>query len=601
MGKLRANSEIISDKSKNPVTTSTYIKHGNQWLDDAVNNAIGAAASKADKTYVDNELAKKADSSALTSKADASTVSALSETVSAISDRVSATETEQDTLSARMDEFTKLKEGSTTGDAELIDGRVGADGKTYDNIGGAIRGQVTDLKSDLDYLTKFDNYEIINGYFVKYFDGILVEYNGLKVSSRIDVHKAKYVKIVINADNVTDNKGCVFYNKYGEYISGVQYNKLNTYLIEVPENAYYFTFTITSENDTVNIYNSNNYDNDEVINIEYEKIQGKYIRWTDGKLIEYELLSCTNSIKVNGFGTIKLSLETDNALDARGCAFYDENNIFISGIQYNKSFNYIIPIPDNAYYFAFTVTGTQNTITVYPKPNKDKITELYAYNPCKYAGDSISVFNRGICIGDSLTKGVFNQNVDTSADLYMEIDKYSYPTILSKMTGIELVNMGNSGNTTKSWYILHQNDDLSGYDFAIINLGANDKPEKNITVAESGEYLGRIVTKLKNQNQKIKIFITTLLPNYYSTNEELYSQINETRISFVEENFNCYLIDLTRFSSCKANTPYSQGHLTAIGYAKEASELKSYISYIIDSNLDDFKDVQFANTHYGYN
>lgn len=38
MGKLRANSEIISDKSKNPVTTSTYIKHGNQWLDEALEN-----------------------------------------------------------------------------------------------------------------------------------------------------------------------------------------------------------------------------------------------------------------------------------------------------------------------------------------------------------------------------------------------------------------------------------------------------------------------------------------------------------------------------------------------------------------------------------
>ncbi len=80
MGKLRANSEIISDKSKNPVTTSTYIKHGNQWLDDAVNNAIGAAASKADKTYVDSEVAKKANKSevdaALAGKANKSEVDA---------------------------------------------------------------------------------------------------------------------------------------------------------------------------------------------------------------------------------------------------------------------------------------------------------------------------------------------------------------------------------------------------------------------------------------------------------------------------------------------------------------------------------------------
>lgn len=165
MGKLRANSEIISDKSKNPVTTSTYIKHGNQWLDDAVNNAIGAAASKADKTYVDSELTKKANKSdtdaALSSKADKSALEATNASVSANTSNIQGLSTESTVLSARMDEFTKLKEGSTTGDAELIDGRIGSDGKTYDNIGGAIRGQVTNLKSDLSKnLNYVENEEI---------------------------------------------------------------------------------------------------------------------------------------------------------------------------------------------------------------------------------------------------------------------------------------------------------------------------------------------------------------------------------------------------------------------------------------------------------
>ena len=131
--KLRVNVEFTTDKSKNPLTSSEYIKHGNQWLSDAMNAAATLANSKADKTYVDTELAKKADST----------------TVSSVSDRVSEIETEQTALSARMDTFTHLEEGSTTGDAELIDGRVGADGKTYANIGEAIRGQVTDLKNEI--------------------------------------------------------------------------------------------------------------------------------------------------------------------------------------------------------------------------------------------------------------------------------------------------------------------------------------------------------------------------------------------------------------------------------------------------------------------
>ena len=50
----------------------------------------------------------------------------------------------------RIDSFTSLPSGSTTGDAELIDGRIGANGTVYDNIGEAIRGQI----APINYLLK---------------------------------------------------------------------------------------------------------------------------------------------------------------------------------------------------------------------------------------------------------------------------------------------------------------------------------------------------------------------------------------------------------------------------------------------------------------
>lgn len=50
-------------------------------------------------------------------------------------------------LQQRMDTFASLTEGSTTGDAELADIRVGADGVTYPTAGDSVRGQYNKLKS----------------------------------------------------------------------------------------------------------------------------------------------------------------------------------------------------------------------------------------------------------------------------------------------------------------------------------------------------------------------------------------------------------------------------------------------------------------------
>ena len=68
-----------------------------------------------------------------------------------------------DVLKARMDTFTSLPEGSTAGDAELADIRVGANDKTYDSAGTAVREQFNEVNENVDYTCSREKIEFIEG------------------------------------------------------------------------------------------------------------------------------------------------------------------------------------------------------------------------------------------------------------------------------------------------------------------------------------------------------------------------------------------------------------------------------------------------------
>ena len=55
-------------------------------------------------------------------------------------------------LEGRMDTFASLPDGSTAGDAELLDIRIGGNGITYPSAGAAVRGQYDELLDDYEKL-----------------------------------------------------------------------------------------------------------------------------------------------------------------------------------------------------------------------------------------------------------------------------------------------------------------------------------------------------------------------------------------------------------------------------------------------------------------
>ena len=94
------------------------LEHTAQEIDDAIARSLPGGD-------IDIALQKKADTSVI--------------------DQI---ENDVNVLDSRMNEFTSLPDGSTSGDAELADIRVAANGKTYPNAGDAVRAQYSELKQE---------------------------------------------------------------------------------------------------------------------------------------------------------------------------------------------------------------------------------------------------------------------------------------------------------------------------------------------------------------------------------------------------------------------------------------------------------------------
>ena len=91
---------------------------------------------------------------------------------------ISTVSNNQNTLSDRMDSFTNLESGSTTGDAELIDGRISFDSITYSNIGGNIRNSDNKINNRIN---KYINTNILQD--SEYVNGALDTSGGITPSN----------------------------------------------------------------------------------------------------------------------------------------------------------------------------------------------------------------------------------------------------------------------------------------------------------------------------------------------------------------------------------------------------------------------------------
>ena len=516
-----------------------------------------------------------------------------------------ATKQEIDVERKRIDNIVK-NEGTSVNDLELQDIRIGVDNRVYDSAGSSVRNQILNLEKDIIEIENcftqgkaslnisFSNKGVNN-------DGVVVGENLTRACNETLLHvsKNKGVNVTILDPNI---KMHLFTFSSQRIFEKVKFNLTGSYSLKPDK---YYRFLILKDDNTnitidecinnieIKAYYFNpvyethlTFENDYYVNYE----NGRTYPFSEMFVSDYILVYNYQIILLNNIGDVKNE-------DLSGVAFYDVNKNYISGIQ-RKNLNVMeIEIPENAVYTRFTALNSGckaylmhkkiNAANMPPLPPKEE-------NPTKYNGKEISVFNSILCIGDSLTEGVFNYS-ENGGGLGIR-GQYSYPTQLAKITGCNITNWGISGATTQSWY--ENKISISKwqwYDCAIINLGANDIEKNGVTALSSKQYLQKIIDKLKEDNSNIKIFLATVVPAYYNKDSEWYSTINQTRYELSRTNENCYFVDLSKYSET-GDEVYHYGHLTALGYRKEAEEIAAYISKIIAENIKEFKWVQHIGT-----
>lgn len=185
----------MSDYLKGKIDdNTTQLNATTQNITEANNNISNLSSTKAEKTDLDKEII----------------------------DRKQEIATER----ARINNLANLSEGSTTGDAELIDGRIAFDGITYENIGTAIRTQISKTNSNQQLISDvlFDKevveFKAHDNFWI--YGSTIEAQTGYKCISfdvkpntiyKIERNKGKVLGVSFNTSGFVVNSKVLYYNR----------------------------------------------------------------------------------------------------------------------------------------------------------------------------------------------------------------------------------------------------------------------------------------------------------------------------------------------------------------------------------------------------
>jgi lysophospholipase L1-like esterase len=551
--------------------------------------------------YINDVIGKKANLPD-TSKTIIGNISQIN---SDLTQEVSRATSQENLLSARIDNIASLPSGSTSGDAELMDIRVGADGVTYASAGDAVRGQTTDLKNAIE--ESLEVYPTLrptltSGY-INANSNVIETSDAFAVTAPIAVKRGQIVKLTAtgertvvgmiatcNADNTsrTTKVSSIDSNEHtytytveedGYVVCSVKTLHGTKYELSIVMDYYGLYDDVKMYSDVLQIVSAGTVDKP----IE-RYITGSYVN-ADGTVQQVDTLFISQSIVLYTGQTLTFNGRGANRAVAMISEYDSVSNTYtplvISIDSTNRTYTYTATEKTTVRCSAvFVASGADvpysATITT---PDTDSIRIKALENKVNTISSEViqypQLFDNILCIGDSLTVGY-----DGSGDTPLV---KNYPHFLEKLTNAEIAKKAHGGWTTKQIWDdeISSATDLATYDCAIIFLGTNGGLTDTVSTDCKADYTqnadtntgcyGKIIGKIKAVAPNCKIFCVAGVNDYVRRATTMNPAVRDLAefysVGLIDVE-NCILSDTGSASSTERYLyrPIDGIHYNALGY-----------------------------------
>lgn len=476
----------------------------------------------------------------------------------------------------RIDALATLQEGSTTGDAELIDGRVNFNGRVYSSIGNNIRSFGKAMFKD--------------------------------ITNTLEKTESSYVNSAFNQNSVTDSdnyklttkKGVLYYISCQGQDNGITVTRPQ---IMFGYNSFYPTDLITGlrDNDliivgdgtTIYINNKKTYTNiyvGELNLLHYDDLNLYYNDITTNERITTE-----NDKFINNNGTI----ESNNRYVLRHFTpTLGKKYIIVTGILDNQPLVYQnngdnIKAPSNPYYARCEVVAKNtNEIYINSADNYQSIIKIYEskettiINTTSNINKTIGITSNAVFCGDSLTYGATYTDASHNYQNY-----YNYPYYMKKLLNLDSIEeYARGGATATSWWNRFKDNIVSNNSIYFVWLGTNSAFTDTVDTDCAGDdytqyadtevgYFGKILGKISSLDGNKIILLNNFVTGGGNVNT------NNKVINDLATKFNAIVVDIKNSDAYTNHDYHTQnGYYNAVHFNSVGNQ---YIANIVNNKIQE--------------